>query len=125
MPEHLIRLRGGWELRDADAATSTPTPLTLPISWPPQPSQRRLRLVRKFGAPAAERIRLVLEAVEGLQAMTLNGVPLVLNPAATDRLVVDLPPLTSRNVLLLDVDLSASSTEPSAPWGRIALVVAD
>lgn len=125
MPEHLIRLRGGWELSDPDAATSASTPLTLPISWAPQPSPRRLRLVRRFGAPAADRVRLVLEAVEGLRAMTLNGVPLVFDPAATDRLVADLPPLANRNVLTLDIDLAGRSTEPSAPWGHIALVLAE
>ena len=125
MPEHRIRLRGGWELREPDSASSGPTPLTLPIAWAPHPSPRRLRLVRKFGAPAADRVQLALEAVEGLRAMTLNGAPLAFEATATDRLVVDLPPLTERNVLTLDVERAGPSTEPSAPWGRIALVIAE
>jgi len=125
VPEHLIRLRGGWELLDADDANSTPSPLTLPTAWAPHPAPRRLRLVRKFGAPAADRVRLALEAVEGLRAITLNGVPLAFDATSADRLVVDLPPLGDRNVLTLDVDLAGPSTVPSPLWGRIALAIAE
>jgi len=125
VPEHLIRLRGGWELRDHEAAISEPTPLTLPIAWEPHTSPRRLGLVRKFGRPHTGRIQLILEAVEGLRSMTLNGESLAFDASSDGRLVVDLPPLRERNVLTLDVEIDAPSSDPSAPWGSIALSIAE
>jgi hypothetical protein len=117
VPEHLIRLRGGWELHDLDGEPSNATPLTLPVAWEPRPTPRRLRLVRKFGRPKTGRARLVLEAVEGLRAMTLNGESLALD--------AELPPLRDRNILVLDVVIEAASEESAAPWGRIGLLIAE
>ena len=59
MPDHMIRLRGGWELTDgqadrrrrAEASGDLPVRLSLPVAWPGG-SARRVRLVRKFGRPA-------------------------------------------------------------------------
>lgn len=125
MAEHLIRLRGGWELLDLDADASHATPLTLPVVWEPRPAPRRLRLVRKFGKPRVGRARLVLEAVAGLRAMTLNGGSLAIDPEPTGRLNVELPPLGERNVLALDVVIDGPSDEPTPDWGSIALSISD
>ncbi|APW63032.1 hypothetical protein [Paludisphaera borealis] len=125
MPEHLIRLRGGWKLHDLDAEASNATPLTLPVAWESRPVPRRLRLVRKFGRPKIGRARLVLEAVEGLRAMTLNDDSLAVDAAPPGRLDVDLPPLGERNVLVLDVVIESASDEPASPWGNIALAISE
>jgi hypothetical protein len=123
--EHLIRLRGGWELHDPGASTSGWSSLTLPIAWEPRSGSRRLRLVRKFGRPSASRVRLVLEAVEGLYAITLNGEPLAFDAASPARIVVENPPLLDRNVLALDVAFEGPSDEPTTPWGNVALAVSE
>ncbi len=119
MPDHPIRLRGGWELLPPDAP---PSRVTLPITWPAD-TPRRFQLVRQFGRPPLavnERIAFRFEDVPGLISAHLNGIPLDIGdvPGGSIPLV---EPLPARNVLILDVDRDA--VLPVHPWGTIALMV--
>jgi hypothetical protein len=123
--EHLIRLRGGWELHDPAAADPGPTRLTLPTVWDARHASRPLRLVRKFRGPKVgnARIDLAIEAVHGLRAMSLNGEPLGFDVSATGPRAVALPPLRERNELELVLELAVENAGDGPPWGRIALVI--
>lgn len=120
MPDHPIRLRGGWELIPPDAP---PSRVTLPITWPAD-SPRRFQLVRQFGRPsidpATERLSLQFEDVPGLISAHLNGVPLDIN-AVHGGSIAPGHPLPARNVLILEVDFDAGRSD--RPWGAIALMV--
>jgi hypothetical protein len=122
VPEHRIRLRGGWELQDLDAGGAA-SPLALPVTWGSQPFPRRLRLVRRFGRPKSGRVRLVLEDVEGLRSAELNGEPLAIDVSSPGRIDVDLPPLDERNTLALEVVVGESPGRPATPWGIVALSI--
>ena len=137
MPDHLIRLRGAWELIDADAhaevaaeaAGDLPARLTLPVAWPAG-SARRLRLVRKFGRPAHdpahESLLLALDRVPGLRGIWLNGLRLTIPDPASGRLEIPVDRLSERNELVLDVEPPAhppGDSSPPALWGEIALVI--
>jgi hypothetical protein len=137
VPDHLIRLRGGWELidgdSDADAAAEAsgdlPLRLTLPVVWPIG-SARRVRLVRKFGRPAHdpahESLLLTLNRVPGLRAVGLNGLALTIPDSDQCRLEIPIDRLSERNELVLDVEPQPHPPGDSgqlAPWGEIALVI--
>jgi hypothetical protein len=132
VPDHLIRLRGGWELIDAEATAESsgdrPVRLTLPVAWP-KGSARLVRLVRKFGRPphdpAHESLLLTLDRVPGLRALWLNELLLTLPDSNQGRLEIPLDRLSERNELVLDVRPPHPPGESgqSPPWGEIALVI--
>src|SRR5271166_2561797 len=74
VPDHRIRLRGGWEYCRADSPADSER-LTLPTRWA---SDRpgRLRLTRRFGCPPLGPgnpvLLLVLEQVPGIHSIRLN-----------------------------------------------------
>lgn len=128
MPEHSIRLRGGWEWHEGSGPSATRQRLTLPGLLPTAESDH-IRLVRAFGCPALdharERLVLRLGDVPGLLIAWLNDRELA-RPAegcATLEIGLDLP-LPARNVLLLDVNPSAQNAGGRrSAWGNIAIVV--
>ena len=80
MPEHRIRLRGGWDCqyreRDDPDGPEVVRRVDLPVVWT-EDFPRRLRLTRQFGRPpvdpASERVELELRDVPGLTTVRLNG----------------------------------------------------
>lgn len=124
MPEHLIRLRGGWEWHDLGDAPPTPGRVSLPLVWPDRAAPR-VRLARSFQRPpldpARETLGLRLEAVAGLVWAKLNDrAPARPEPDAdTLWLPID-DPLPPRNVLVLEVEPGATGT---GPWGLVTLVI--
>jgi hypothetical protein len=132
VPDHLIRLRGAWELIEADAAAEVsgalPVRLSLPFSWPAV-SSRRVRLVRKFGRPAHdpayESLLLTLNCVPGLRGVWLNGLRLTVPDPNPGRLEIPIDRLPERNELVLDVEPPHPPGDSSPPprWGEIALVI--
>jgi hypothetical protein len=131
MPEHLIRLRGGWLWLDPQAGPDPPGSgrrVTLPLTWPSLADPPgRVRLVRSFGPPpfdpARERLALRLERVGGLASAQLNGREIARPAPGTTALEIPLTgPLPRRNLLVLDVDPPGAG--PTAgPWGVVALVI--
>jgi hypothetical protein len=128
MPEHLIRLRGGWEWREPEAASAARR-VTLPMTWPAGLTSR-VRLIRSFQRPpidpAHEALALRLESVSGLVAAWLNGRELARPNAGATALCLPLDdPLPPRNVLVLEVDpqVPSHAGTDAEPWGTIALVI--
>ena len=132
MPEHLIRLRGPWELLDeAAVGPEAIRRIDLPIEILPG-SDRPLRLRRRFGRPVRFRPGLAcwlrFEDVPGLVQVTLNGEPLATVPGDDVPSIdgSDVPigsRLLPRNVLELTVAPGPPrQTEAGRPWGAIALV---
>jgi hypothetical protein len=124
VPDHLIRLRGGWNLDDAPRPVTLPMPLPLPHGG----SDGRIRLSRRFGLPpfdpSRESLSLRLSRVAGLASARLNGREVARPSPGTSTLVIPLPdPLPRRNLLVLEVDLAAAGT-PDGPWGDVALAIA-
>jgi hypothetical protein len=135
MPEHLIRLRGGWQRLDPHDdgggrpdVTETGTRLDLPWTWPGE-TAGPVRLVRSFGPPPfdprRETLSLRLARVEGLRSARLNGREIARGSPGTVEFEIPLSgPLPRRNLLVLDLD-------PPGPgparqdWGAIALVIRD
>ena len=129
MPEHVIRLRGGWEWMNLDDGQSCPTRLTLPAHFH-FAGASRVRLSRRFGRPPfdprAESLWLCLSQVPGLKSITLNGAPLALEPVGTSCAEIALGELLDRNVLVLDADLPAAEFAGLAGgsvWGEVSLRV--
>src|SRR5690242_13464363 len=101
MPEHLIRLRGGWVCTEPGALVDDPalTPgsrITLPVLWPERAgTQAAVRLVRSFNAPpldcVRERLSLRMSAVGGLASVDLNGQELARPAPGTTALELPLP----------------------------------
>jgi hypothetical protein len=124
VPDHRIRLRGGWELIDVDEPGSAPARVTLPLVSG-LPRGGRVRLIRKFGRPPvddrAESVWLSLDHVTGLRAASLNGRPLAIELPLEGRIEipVDLP---ERNELVLEADLPGGS-RAWPPWGEVALLI--
>jgi hypothetical protein len=139
MPEHLIRLRGGWRCLEDEDVPDTPTsvsglPITLPVIWPARVAPKAaVRLVRDFTAPvlnpSRESLGLCMSSVGGLVAVQLNGRELARPAPGTAALELPLDdPLPRRNRLVLDVRLGEAMTSPSSPqqpWGSVALVIRD
>ncbi len=129
MPEHLIRLRGGWLRSDCEGGPETVHRVSLPLEGPPRGTSR-VTLTRQFGRPpidpSGERLALRLEEVVGLVELRLNGRPMPIPPAGATDLDLssdDLRP--TGNVLILEVlPLSGSPAGSNEPrWGRVALVI--
>jgi hypothetical protein len=137
MPEHWIRLRGGWEWWPAglDDASAERRRLTLPCIWP-SGIPASIRLVRSFQRPrfdpARESLSLRLDHVAGLVEARLND-RLILGPHESDESIWiplgdDLPP---RNRLTFEVETHLIPTIKTGPppaielWGEIALILTD
>jgi hypothetical protein len=139
VPDHRIRLRGGWESSPVGAPANSER-LTLPTRWDSE-QPGRLRLTRRFGcpprAPGRQFLLLILERVPGVHSIRLNEheIPDVSPDHSNYEIPLDdLPP---RNVLVLEVDPSMAheradareapaggqGPEGSSDWGWIALVI--
>lgn len=130
MPEHRIRLRGGWDclarVGDDPEGAEVVSRVDLPVAWPAD-APRLVRLARQFGRPpvdaARERVDLELRHVPGLKAATLNGRPVAPGVVAGDDWSIPLgEPLLPRNGLILDVELGPDAP-PDSPWGEVAIVI--
>ena len=132
MPDHRIRLRGGWESCPVGAPAESER-LTLPTRWGSEPS-RRLRLTRRFGSPplrpGRQVLLLILEKVPGVHSIRLNEqeIPHVSPECSSYEIVLD--DLPARNVLVLEVEpptaqeaTDARAPDGSSDWGCIALVI--
>lgn len=132
MPEHKIRLRGGWEWWPVTGGETGARPqrLTLPADWP-RTGPPSGRLVRSFHTPphdpTAETVWLELVEVPGLRSLTLNGQRLRPGGTAGPEARVELPGrLPPRSRLELEVGPTKRATVGELPdgWGHVALVIA-
>ena len=126
MPEHWIRLRGGWEWQSVSADATIKRPVTLPIEWPDGQASP-VRLLRRFGCPPIdplhESLSIRLEKVPGLLAIHLNGRSLEGPLDETLSLTLEsIGPILAKNLLILEVD-PARAIRPGETWGQIALIV--
>jgi hypothetical protein len=130
MPEHRIRLRGGWECHyrepDDDEGIDVARRVDLPVATAAE-LPLRFRLTRHFGKPPVdprvEAVALELRAVGGLRSVRLNGrVVSVLD--VSSELAIDLDPaeLLPRNGLVLEFDRTGLDLADDA-WGLVALVI--
>lgn len=123
MPEHRIRLRGGWLCIDPVADGDAPLRVTLPLAAFPE-NHGRVVLFRSFQAPpidvGRETLWLALEEVPGLTRISLNSE--TLQPGPLVRLGENLP---TYNRLVFDVDTRGLGTTSSlaSSWGLVALVI--
>ena len=129
MPEHWIRLRGGWEAVDLDDPLAEPIRMTLPVSWTGE-EPRRLRLVRRFGRPPldllSESIWLRIDRVSGLYRLALNDRELTISPAVNGPVEFPLGTILDRNELVLEAFFEPATRAIEAGtgiWGEIALVI--
>lgn len=124
MPEHIIRLRGGWEWQSKSGESAR---LSLPIRRPLVWKGRRI-LYRYFHRPPidplAERLEIAIEATPGLLGVLLNGQALEFSRLLAPPLRIRLPdPLPTRNCLVLEVDFDLADDLNATEWGVIALAV--
>jgi hypothetical protein len=131
MPEHRIRLRGGWECQyrqgDGDEGPEVVCRIDLPLE-PTHVFPSRFRLTRQFGRPPLddrlEAVRLDLRNVVGLKAARINGSPIAFVWVDDrDASIKFADPLLSRNGLALEFDMADARPEENLPWGEIALVI--
>ena len=129
MPEHRIRLRGGWESHHREGDEDGPEVVRrvqLPLIWP-EGLPARIKLIRQFGKPpvdwSLEAVSLEMRNVPGLQVTRINGHP-VPKPTETGGSwsVVLADPLLPRNGLVLEVDLEAARKQ-AGDWGEIWLSI--
>ena len=124
MPEHRIRLRGGWELLEVESSQTVPAHVNLPLGVIPTGS-RTVRLTRRFGRPRLDRRReslwLFLGSVAGLRSASLNGSMLAIEGPAGEGLEIPVE-ISERNELVLEAELPAARGE-AFPWGDIALLI--
>jgi hypothetical protein len=132
VPDHRIRLRGGWESCPVGAPAESER-LTLPTNWGSVPSGR-LRLTRRFGSPplgpGRHVLLLILEKVPGIHSIRLNEREIPHVSPESSRYEIPLDDLPARNVLILEVDppIAQGPTDARTPagssgWGCIALVI--
>jgi hypothetical protein len=129
MPEHWIRLRGGWEAVDLDDPLAQPIRMTLPVSWTGE-EPRQLRLLRRFGRPPldllSESIWLRIDRVSGLYRLALNDRELSISPAVNGPVEFPLRTILDRNELVLEAFFKSEargSEVCTRGWGEIALVI--
>lgn len=125
MPEHLIRLRGGWERLDAGETARTSRVVLPLVSTPEAPE--RLRLVRWFQTPplepGKETLWLRLDSVPGLISVGLNGAELAHGPFHESPLFLPLgDALPARNRVTLDAEFPDPDGRPDA-WGEVGLLI--
>lgn len=129
MPDHLIRLRRGWEPCGATAG-QPPRLFALPRPGFPEGPGAVTTLCRWFRSPpidpACETLWLRLDAVPGLIFVALNGVEIAHDPFRELPLTIPLGnDLPARSQLILGVGLLPDAERPPAgfAWGDVALVV--
>ncbi len=127
--EHVIRLRGGWDCVDLDDKEPHPERISLPARWG-SAAPRRLRLIRRFGRPAAssdnQQLLLRLDRVPGLDSVSLNGQILSVSCPDDGPVEVPLPKLFRRNQLVLEVvlpELQPGDRGHLPAWGEVALLI--
>jgi hypothetical protein len=128
MPEHRIRLRGGWECQyrvgDPEEGLEVVRRVDLPLFWSDD-FPARIKLTRQFGRPPVdtriEEVTLEMRNVLGLSVARLNGCPISNDAGDPTFWSIELPePLLPRNGLVLEVDLDSARRSPST-WGEISL----
>lgn len=123
MAEHMIRLRGGWELvepRKTDASRRITLPASDLFETP-----ARVVLSRSFQRPRLDPLRetlwLRLEAVPGLTSIALNGREVGRGPFEDPVILLAVEDLEPRNLLVIEVE--PPGAEEEMDWGSIALMV--
>ena len=125
MPEHVIRLRGGWTLLGREGEDQDrPDRLTFPLKNLPE-NQGSLVFSRFFQRPPltnpGQTLWLQLESVPGLKSIMVNRRELArANPQGPIEHLFLGDDLPARNQLILSVD---SNVRLEEDWGRIALVI--
>lgn len=129
MPDHLIRLRRGWQLLDDESPGACARWVSLPTRWSSEPGRPR-RLARRFGQPRlaspGETLWLRLDRVPGLGPISFNGLLLAYHRGEEGLIEIPLPEAGDRNELIVEVSLPEADSpdaEGLAEWGDIALVV--
>ena len=129
MPEHLIRLRGGWERLGAATGRSRAGSRS-PWSRPPSAPQQA-RLARWFQTPPLdprrETLWLRLDSVPGLVSVSLNDREIARRPFPAFPLILDLVGDACRP----GTGSPSTSSFPSRPdvpaalfpWGEVALLI--
>ena len=128
MPDHRIRLRGGWEYCQV-GSHDVPGRFTLPTRWGLERTTP-LRLTRRFGCPPLDPryqvLVLLLEQVPGIHSIRLNDRQILHVSPDRSSYQILLEDLPARNVLVIEVeprlDQGSTDTEPSE-WGFVALVI--
>jgi hypothetical protein len=131
MPEHRIRLRGGWECQYCEGVATEGPEVIRRVNLPLESTYvfpRRFRLTRQFGRPPLdnrrEAVHLDLRNVAGLIAARINGNPVAFVWADDrDASINVADPLLPRNGLALEFDMDGARHDENRPWGEIALVV--
>jgi hypothetical protein len=128
VPDHRIRLRGGWESWWV-GSPDVPERITLPTRWGSE-KPGRIRLSRRFGCPpldsATQVLLLFLEHVPGIRFISLNDQEIPGVSPETLSYQIPLDCSQPRNVLVLEVEppLAHGQTEAeSSDWGCISLVI--
>jgi hypothetical protein len=131
MPEHRIRLRGGWECHARESDDEDAPEVVRRIDLPAASAAElpaRFRLTRQFGRPPVdlrnEIVSLEMRGVPGLKATRINGRAIELGLTEDAACSIDLSePLLPRNGLVLEVELVGLPRSEGVPWGEIALVI--
>lgn len=131
MPEHRIRLRGGWECHYRDGDDEDAPEVFRRVDLPSDSAAdfpARFRLARQFGRPPVdlrnEGVTLEMRHVDGLQSARLNGRSIGPRMTPDPDWSIDLmEPLLPRNGLVLEVDFGEHGRPAAGPWGEIALVI--
>ena len=130
MPEHRIRLRGGWEChyREGDDGDGPEIVrrVNLPITWTDD-LPRKIRLIRQFGKPPVdlqvEVVSLELRNVYGLEVARINGRESTVATSSDDSRSIALgDPLLPRNGLILEINLAEAQAR-EGEWGEIWLSI--
>ncbi len=125
MSEHLIRLRGGWEVIDPGAGDGPSRRLELPLRGSPDPG-RYVRLIRRFGRPpiAAPRqsVWLRIARAPGLTGIKLNGSMIPLEGKGSQPEEIPMQGLRPRNELEIEVPPLAQG---HPEWGEFTIVIRD
>ena len=103
MAHHVIRLRGPWEYRPSASGSR-------PAETDGLPPPGRVAYHRRFGRPtglgSADRVELVIDRVDALGSVQLNGESLGEIPAGGQAWRCDVTTrLTRRNELIVEVEL--------------------
>lgn len=127
MPEHTIRLRGGWRI--GNPLGEKGERVTLPFSaWPAHLSTPTW-FVRDFQGPridpARESIYLQILETPGITQISLNDAILSLAAVPDGDLEAPISPLPGlKNRLVLRVDgVNAAACLAAGAWGQVALVI--
>jgi hypothetical protein len=131
MPEHRIRLRGGWECQHRPGELADGPEVVFRVDLPLESTEvlpARFLLTRRFGRPPLderlEAVQLDLRNVVGLKAARINGYPIsFVWTGDRDASIPLSDPLLPRNGLALEFDMTGVKHDENVLWGEIALVV--